>query len=211
MLKYEILELLLTLLLPRKDVKPLAKELLSRYNTITGVLSQPVGTLCKIPGLGMTSAINLKVIFECIPYCLSEQMPNQDLLENPDNIANFARMKIGILRREGYMVILLDGRNHLISWKLISEGEVNMIYHSPRNIVEFAINLQASKVVLVHNHPSGLCTPTEDDIKATADLYAALSTVNVELADHLVVTAWEYFSFAAHKMLHTVRSNTYDQ
>ena len=211
MLKYEILELLLTLLLPRKDVKPLAKELLSRYNTITGVLSQPVSTLSQIPGLGMTSAVNLKVIFESIPYCLSEQMPHQDLLETPDVIANFARMKIGVLRHECYMVILLDGRNQLISWKILSEGEVNMAFHSPRNIIEFALDLHASKIVLVHNHPSGFCAPSEDDIKATADLYAALSPINLELADHLVVTAWEYFSFAAHQMLHSARSNSHEQ
>ena len=195
MLKYEILELLLTLLLPRKDVKPLAKELLSRYNTITGVLSQPVSTLCKIPGLGMTSAINLKVIFECIPYCLSEQMPNQDLLENPDNIANFARMKIGILRRECYMVILLDGRNHLISWKLIGEGEVNMIYHSPRNIVEFAINLQASKVVLVHNHPSGSTEPSDADKFLTRKVAEAAGLFDIRLLDHVIISSEGEYSF----------------
>lgn len=201
MLQYEVLELMLTMVLPRRDVKPLARALLERYGSVTAVLSQPLENLSKFPGLGESSALGLTVFLEAMRYCLQERMAGRDLLNNPDLIASFARMKLGVLRHECYMVILLDGHNQLISWKIISEGEVNMVYHSPRSVAEFALNWQASKIVLVHNHPSGCCMPSEDDIKATADLAAALSTLNVDLADHLVVTSGDHFSFAAHKML----------
>ena len=201
MLTYEVLEYLLTIALPRRDVKPLARELLRRYGTITNVLSQPPEELAKVPGLGDTSSLTLTAFMECMRFCLAEQLPGRDLLQTPDAIINFARMKIGTLRHECYMAIFLTSRNHLIDWKIINEGEVDMVFSSPRNVAEIALNKFAGKVVLVHSHPSGVCVPSKEDVKATKELQAALNTFNIVLADHLVVTAWEYFSFSTHGLL----------
>ena len=206
MLTYEVLEYLLTIAIPRRDVKPLARELLRRYGTVTDVLSQPPEELAKVPGLGHTSSLTLSAFMECIRFCLAERLRGNDLLASPEAIASFARMKIGTLRHECYMAVFLNGRNRLIEWKIINEGEVDMVYNSPRNIIEIALGCGASKVVLVHSHPSGICAPSASDIDATRDLQQALAPLNIFLADHLIVTVREYFSFALHELLYHPRS-----
>ena len=211
MLTYEVLEYLLTIALPRRDVKPLARELLRRYGTITNVLSQPPEELAKVPGLGDTSSLTLTAFMECMRFCLEEELPGRDLLQSPDDIVKFARMKIGTLHHECYMVIFLTSRNHLISWRIISEGEVDLVFSSPRNIVEIALNNFAGKVVLVHNHPSGVCVPSGQDVEATKELQAIFARLNVALADHLVVSAWEYFSFSMHGLLPDIWSKEKEQ
>lgn len=201
MLTYEVLEYLLTIAIPRRDVKPLSRELLRRYGTVTNVLSQPPEELAKVAGLGDISALTLSAFMECIRFCLAEQLHSNDLLSSPEEITNFARMKIGTLRHECYMTVFLNGRNRLLDWKIISEGEVGMVFHSPRNIIERALSCGTSKIVLVHSHPSGVCAPSNSDIDATRDLQSTLAPLNILLADHLIVTEREYFSFASHELL----------
>jgi len=195
MLKYEVLEMLLTLVIPRRDVKQLAKDLLADYKTISEVLKQPVRVLMKYPGLGETSVINLKAIYEFSQYSLQESCLKRDLLSNPEAVHKFVRMKFGARRHESYMLIYLDSRNYLIGYEVLSEGTVDYVFAYFRNAAEQALDRCASKVILVHNHPSGVCRPSDDDFKATYRLFEALNSVEIELADHLIVSRDECFSF----------------
>lgn len=196
MLDYEVLEAMLMMALPRKDVKPLAKRLLAEYNKmVLNVISAPQEELERFPGLGKNSAAALRMFFECMQYCLNEQLKKSNLLDSPELLRNFVRMKLGVHRHECYMAVLLNSRNYLITYKIVAEGTVDMVLNYPRNIAELAVDNRACKILLVHNHPSGVCQPSPEDIEATKACCDALATVGVELADHLIVTPTECFSF----------------
>ena len=195
MLKYEVLEAILMQVLPRRDVKPLAKKLLDKYKTVLAVISLPQDELAAFPGLGENSAAALRMFFECMQYCLKEQSSERNLLETPEQLRNFVRMKLGVHRHECYMAVFLNSRNYLIDYMVIAEGTVDNVLNYSRNVAELAVKLCACKLLLVHNHPSGVCTPTQEDIDATGACYRALESLGIELADHLIVTPTECFSF----------------
>ncbi len=200
MLDYEIMELVLTMVIPRRDVKPLARALLRKFGNVIGVLSTPIKTLEKFPGLGHSSATGLKIIFSTIQHCLLEKTRKRDLLEDKQEIRDFIRMKLGIHYRESYMLIFLDARNQLIDYCVIAEGTVDYVINYARNIVEETVLQNASKVIMVHNHPSGICTPSQEDIDSTYKIYAALDAIDVELFDHIIVCADDVFSFTEHQL-----------
>jgi DNA repair protein RadC len=142
----------------------------------------------------------LKIIFSTIQHCLLEKVPKRNLLEHKQEIRDFIRMKLGIRHRETYMLIFLDARNQLIDYSIITEGTVDYVINYARNIVEATVDKNASKVIMVHNHPSGVCTPSQEDINSTYKIYAALNSIDVELSDHIIVCTDEIFSFADHQL-----------
>ena len=199
MLKHEVLESLLMLLIPRKDVKPLANKLLRRYDTVLDVISAPPEELMEFSGLGETSVTGLKMIFGCMQHCLQEKCRELDWMGNTEDVCNFVRMKLGVLHRESCMAIFLNSRNKLINYK-IYEGTVDHVHTYPRNLAEDVINCHASKLILVHNHPSGDFTPTMDDLASTCAIHDALKAVSAQLVDHIIVTKYGYFSFVANQI-----------
>ena len=199
MLDYEVMEALLIQLIPRRDVKPLAKKLLAEFGSVSETLAQPLNVLEEFPGLGRTTAVGLKIYAEISTYCLQERCCRQgNLLETPELLYNFVRMKLGLLKHENYMLFMLDTNNRLLEYKHIAEGTVNYAFAYIRNIAEAALTIGASKAVLVHNHPSGCCVPSAEDLKSTYKIYNALKNIEVDLVDHLIVTHDEFFSFTAH-------------
>ena len=198
MLPYEVMEALLTIVLPRKDVKPLAKQLIERYENISQVLELPLEKLEKLPGISRITAIKLKMLRELVVYLLQEKFVSSgNLLDNPEAAINFIRMKIGAQKHEWCMAIFLDSHHHLISFHIISEGTVNYIFSYRRNIVEMALNEHASGVIIAHNHPSGVCEPSAEDINSTAELWKTLNEIDVKLLDHFIVCRDKAYSFAA--------------
>ncbi len=201
MLGYEMLEAMLMMVLPRRDVKPLAKKLLAKYKTVLNVISQPQKELENFPGLGVNSAISLRIFFESMLFCLKEQCLNRTLLASDQDLRNFVRMKLGVRRHECYMVVMLNSRNYLVDYHVIAEGTVDNVLNYSRNIIELIVNTETCKVLLVHNHPSGICSPSHDDIRATAACNNALGSIGIELIDHLIVTQSECFSFVDNGLL----------
>ena len=159
------------------------------------VISQSQSALEKVPGLGTNSAASLRMFFECMQYCLAEQCSKRVLLPSSEELRNFVRMKLGVRRHECYMAVFLNSRNYLISYDIIAEGTVDNVLNYSRNMAEMALDKGACKMLLVHNHPSGVCTPSNEDIAATGECSRSLATLGVELIDHLIVTKNECFSF----------------
>lgn len=135
------------------------------------------------------------MIFATFQYCLLEKCRNRDVLNSTELIRNFARMKLGVRHRESYMMIFLDSRNQLIDYSIIAEGSIDHVINYVRNIVESTIELKASKLIMVHNHPSGVCYPSAEDIQSTHKIYNALQSIDAVLEDHLIVSACDCFSF----------------
>ena len=202
MLDYEVMELVLTMLIPMRDVKPLAKRLLGEFGSVADVLDAAPEELAAVPGIGEVTVTNLKILRSLIPAYLERKCRQAgDLMIVPELAVNFARTKIGAGGRESYMLIYLDARQRMIDYELLCEGTVDRVFFYVRNVAEAALRHRAVGVIMVHNHPSGECNPSQDDIEATKQMFYGLSAVGIQFNDHLIVSRENSFSFAASGLL----------
>ncbi len=198
---YELLELLLTYAIPRKDVKPIAKGLIKRFGSIAGVLDASVVELEEVPGLGSTSAVLIRLIKELFGAYLAEQMKERTILASPQHVVDFARVKLAEYPHEVLMVIYLNTKNEVIDEEIVHEGTVDRTIVYPRRIVESALAHHAAGLLLVHNHPSGHTEPSEDDRRITHTIIEATRTMDIRIVDHIIVGKEGYFSFREHNLL----------
>ncbi|MGQ9630187.1 MAG: RadC family protein [bacterium] len=198
---YELLELLLTYAISRKDVKPIAKELIERFGSLSGVLDAGQGELESVPHLGPISATLIRLVKELCGAYLAEGMKHRDSLSSPQAVVDFARAKLAGLPYEAFMAIYLNVKNEVIKYEIIHEGTVDRAVIYPRRIVEGALANHAAGLILVHNHPSRHFEPSEEDKHLTRAIAEAARTVDVRILDHIVVGKDGYFSFAEGDLL----------
>lgn len=199
--KYEKLELLLTYAIPRRDVKPVAKTLLNKFETFQKLMNASAEEISSVDGVGENSAALILLVRELCATYLEEKLPKRFTLNNLGDVINFARMKIGGRPKETYMIIFLDSRNQLINYKCFPFGTVNRAIVFSRELVELCISSKAVSIIMIHNHPSGLCLPSEEDLKTTLKIFKAVSTIEIKLLDHIIISTDSYHSMAAHKEL----------
>ncbi len=198
---YEILELLLGYAIPRRDVKPIAKDLMRKFGGFSGVLDADLKALEAVAGLGERSAMLLKLVKEVSAAYLGEKMREKDFLSSPEAVVDFARMKLAGLPQECFMIVHLNTKNEVIAHEVLQEGT---IYHAviyPRKIVESALERRAANLILVHNHPSGHCEPSPEDKRITRELALAVKSIEVKILDHLIVGKAGHFSFAENGLI----------
>ena len=199
---YEILELLLTYAIPRKDVKPIAKELIKRFGTVAGVLDASHEELEGVADLGPSSATLIRLIKEMCGIYLAEKMQRRDALSSPRAVMDFARMKLAGLPHEAFMVIYLNVKNEVIEQEVINEGTLDRAVVYPRRIIESALARHAASLILVHNHPSGHTEPSEEDKRLTRAISDAARTLEIRVLDHIVVGRSGYYSFMENGILY---------
>lgn len=198
---YELLELLLTYVLPRRDVKPLAKELINRFDGLAGVLDAPPEDLEKVKGLGTSPAVLIKLTKRLSEQYLAAEMKSRDVLASPQSVLAFARTKMAGLPNEAFLCIYLNAKNEVLKYKTINQGTVDKAAVYPRRIIEEALNLHAAGLILVHNHPSGHCQPSQEDRQLTDSIVSVARTLDIRVLDHLIVGRLGYYSFAENKLL----------
>jgi len=198
---YELLELLLTYSIPRKDVKPLAKRLVKQFGSFGGVFDASLEELKSVPGIGQQSAVLIKLVKEIFCVYLLEEMRKKDLVSSPQAAVNFARVRLTGLFYEAFMVIYLNTKNEVIDYEIIHEGTVDKAFVYPRRIIESALSHHASGVIIVHNHPSGHPEASGDDKRITRTIAAAAQIVDVKLIDHIIVGKNGYFSFVEKNLM----------
>lgn len=199
---YELLELLLTYAIPRKDVKPIAKALIKRFRSLPGVLDASLKELQEFSELGSSSAILIRLIKELFGAYLAERMKKRDLLTSPQAVVDFARVKLASYPHEVFMVIYLNTKNEVIDYEVIHEGTVDRAIVYPRRIVERALAHHAAGLLLVHNHPSGHTEPSEEDKHITHTIVDASQAIDIRVLDHIIVSKDGYFSFMENNLLH---------
>lgn len=192
---YEMLELLLTYALPRKDVKPIAKNLIARFKNLNGVFDAPPTEIETMPDMGSHSATLIKLVKEVCGIYLAGRMEKKNLLSSPDRVVQFARMKLAGLPHEAFMVLFLNVQNEILAHEIVNEGTVDQVAVYPRRIVEKALAHHAGGLILVHNHPSGYTDPSDDDKRLTRSLKEAANLLSIRLLDHIIVGQNGYFSF----------------
>ena len=195
--EHEVIELLLTLAIPRSDVKQPAKALLERFGSLRGVLDAPLSELQSVDGIGEAAAVALHVVRESAALYLRETSEGADVLRDSGRLGDFWRMQIGALRHEVFAVAYLDSACRLLrnGVETLQEGTVDRAAVYPRSIVEAALKRQAAALVLAHNHPNGNVEPSEHDKVLTRAIVLAAETVSLRVVDHLVVSPEETFSF----------------
>jgi len=198
---YEVLELLLTLATPRRDMKPQAKELMRRFGTLSGVLDAPVSVLQDVAGLGIANIFALKLPNAIGRRYLFEQAQGKDYLASSRTVKDYLTHNLRERSREVFMVIFLDGQHQIIRMEELFSGTLNTSAVYPREVIQKVLEYEAVSVILVHNHPSGSLTPSSSDRAVTRKLQTALTAIDVEVLDHLIVGGNEFFSFADHRLL----------
>ena len=184
---HQVLELLLFYAVPRADTNPIAHELIEQFGSFASVLEKPVEELEKIPGLGKSSAIFLKLILDSARRYCEEQVDPALILNTADKMVRFLKPKFVGRTKEVLCCVCMDNSCRVVSCDMMFEGTVNAASISTRAIDEAAIRHNSSNVLLAHNHPQGLALPSNEDIVTTQDIKKALAAVEVTLVDHIIV------------------------
>lgn len=184
---YEVLELLLTYAIPRKDVKPIAKELLSRFGSLDKVLSASREQLCSVNGIGENSAILINLVRDINSRCAKSRNDKVKQLSTEQEAKEYFENILASESKELFLLASLDNSGRIIACHTIASGDINHIDINPRNIVETVLLDNAARVVIAHNHPFGTQEPSVNDIDFTLNVRNILSSVNVRLTDHIIV------------------------
>ena len=194
---YELLELFLFRSLPQGDVKPLAKALLERFGGLAGVLGAPAEALKTVKGVGASVALDLKLLQEAALRIGRAEVAKRPVISSWSALLAYARAALAHEPREQFRVLFLDKKNQLIVDEVMNEGTVDHAPVYPREVARRALELSASAVILVHNHPSGDPTPSAADIDMTRQVIEAGRALKIAVHDHLVVGREGVASFKA--------------
>jgi DNA repair protein RadC len=198
---YEMLELVLFRAIPRQDVKPLARRLLDRFHDFNGVLSAPVSTLRQMHGVGEAVIAELKIVEAAAHRLARTRVLRRDVISSWDALLDYCRATMAHKETEQFRVLFLDRKNTVIADEEQASGTVDHVPVYPREIVKRALELQASALILVHNHPSGDPTPSAEDRAMTRKIAEAARALGITLHDHLVIGKAREVSFRAEGLI----------
>lgn len=192
----ELLALLLRSGIQGKNVLQLAQELVDRFGGVAGLLHTPAEALKTVKGLGPAKRAELVAVLELSRRALAQQLTQKPLFNTPQTVRDYLQLQLGGLQHEVFAVLFLDSQHRLIALEEMFRGTLTQTSVYPREVVKQALTLNASSVVLAHNHPSGTAQPSRADEALTHTLKAALALVDVRVLDHFVVTASQAVSMA---------------
>ena len=185
---YELLELLLYSAIPRRDVKPLAKDLISHFGSFSEVISAAPERLAEISGIGDTVITALKLTEAAAQKLAQGKIMDKPVLSNWQALIDYCQIQMGHLKKEQFRILFLDRKNRLIADEVQQEGTIDHTPVYPREVIKRALELHATAIILVHNHPSGDPTPSRDDVEMTKRIEEAGKQLGVMLHDHLIIS-----------------------
>jgi DNA repair protein RadC len=192
---YELLEIILGAAIPRRDVKPLAKDLLTRFGGLAGIFSARPDDLTAVPGIGEVAATVLKAVEAAAIALQRSELEDRPLVTSWDQLTAYLRSAMGREQTEQFRILFLDTRNRLIRDEVQQRGTVNHTPVYPREVVRRALELGATAIILAHNHPSGDVTPSRADIDMTEKIVTAARALDITVHDHVIVAANRTLSF----------------
>ena len=201
LLDHELLEMVLFLALPRRDTKPIARALIARFGSFANAISAPLRDLREVEGLGEAGAAALRVVQAAALRLARAEVMDRPVLNNWDRLIAYLAAALSREKVEQFRVLFLDTRNRLIADEAQARGTVNHTPVYPREVVRRALELQATALILVHNHPSGDPTPSRADLEMTQEVKAAAQSLGIVLHDHLVVGNGRHLSFRREGLL----------
>lgn len=199
---YELLELLLTIAIPRRDVKPLAKELIKKFGSFADVINANQSDLLEF-GLTLNTIIMFKIVVAAAVKMSWQNLSSRDepVLSNFDYMLDYCRTAMARLEVEEFRVLFLNAKLQIIKEEVMQRGTVNHVAVHPREVVKAALDCGAVSIVLFHNHPGGKANPSGDDREVTKQIVEALRPLNIKVQDHIIITRDNYFSFRSNGLL----------
>ena len=193
---HEIIEMMLFFSKPRENTNPLAHELIEAFGSFTGVLDADARDLMKINGVGKQTAVLIKLFKDVSEYYQKERWRGAKRLHNVEEIGYYILDMIGDKPYESLYVLCLDNANKIISFSEVERGSVSSSAINMRKVVETAVRNNAEKIVLAHNHPSGIIIPSQEDIDITDQFGKAFKALNIKMLDHIIVGGKGFTSLA---------------
>lgn len=197
---YELLELVLAQVIPRRDTKPLAKSLLAKFGSVRGVFTARSDELREIEGFGPALENFWTLWREIWARYQESSVQKRPVFDSPKIVAEFAQARLGFLEHEETWCAFLDARNRLIRWERMSTGTLDHTVVYPREVMSRALEVKAVGLVLVHNHPGGDPSPSREDVSMTRTLARSGQDLGIRVRDHVIVTADDFYSFQAYGM-----------
>ncbi len=184
---YELLEVILFSAIPRRDVKPLAKELIATFGTLGKVITASVSELEQVKGISTNTAVLIKTIQAAALHMLGENMAERPVLSSWQALLDYLHLAMAYEKNEQFRILFLNRRNELLLDEVQQRGTVDHAPVYPREIVKKSLEVGATAIILVHNHPTGDPEPSDADIRMTKDIIRALAPLDITVHDHLIV------------------------
>ncbi|WP_111399317.1 RadC family protein [Humitalea rosea] len=198
---YEMLEMLLFLATPRRDTKPAAKALMARFGSFAAVIAASPMHLRQVEDVGDGVVAALKLVQGAALRLMREEVREQPVLNNWQRLIDYLTAALAREEVEQFRILFLDSKNRLLADEAQARGTVNHTPVYPREVVKRALEVQATALILVHNHPSGDPTPSRADIEMTAEIKAAATMLGITLHDHLIIGNGRHLSFRREGLL----------
>lgn len=198
---YELLELILFAAHPRGDVKPLAKRLIKQFGSFACVIQAEAVQLQTIEGMGEAAITAVKAVEASATRLLAEKASAGHILSSWTALLDYLQVAMASKKIEQFRVLFLDKKNTLLADEVLHEGTVDHTPVYPREILKRALELSASALILVHNHPSGDPTPSKPDIEMTSQIVAACLPLNIRIHDHVIIGKKGHYSFKSSGLL----------
>jgi DNA repair protein RadC len=198
---YELMELILYRAIPRRDTKPLAKAIIARFGGFAEAVTATEDLLAEIPGVGEAVITEIKLVEAAALRMMQGEVKKRPLLSSWDKVVQYCRAAMAFKAYEEFRILFLDNRNRLIADEVQGRGTIN---HTPvyvREVVKRALELSATSILLVHNHPSGDPTPSRADIDMTKEIIAAADKLGITVHDHLIVGRDGHLSLRAAELV----------
>lgn len=194
---YELLELLLTIAIPRRDVKPLAKELIRKFGSFAEVVNAPLEELMLVKGVKENTAAVLRIVRECSVRSSWQSLKGTDapVISDFGAMVDYCRSAMAYQMVEEFRIIFLNSKLYVIGEEIQQRGTVDQVAIHPREVIKSAMMHGASAMILVHNHPSGIVTPSKADMEITKRIKEAAEAVSIRLFDHLIISKSSVYSF----------------
>lgn len=187
LLDHELIEYLLALAIPRRDTKPLAKQLIAKFGSLAALLTADGDSLKAVPGMGESSTAALKIVQAAALRLISEPVRDQPVLTSWQALLDYLRADMAHLVNERVRVLHMNSKNQLICDDLVSEGSIDQAAIYTREVIKRALDLGSAAIILVHNHPSGDSAPSRQDIAITKDIGDAARMLGIALHDHIII------------------------
>jgi DNA repair protein RadC len=184
---YELLELVLFRAIPQRDIKPLAKALIGKFGSFAEVVAAPRARLLEVKGIGDTAVTELKIVHAAANRMTRGRVQKRPVLSSWSSVLDYCRTAQAFAEKEQFRVLFLDKRNQLIADELQQTGTVDHTPVYPREVVKRALELSATALILVHNHPSGDPTPSRADIQMTKSIVEIARPLGIDVHDHIIV------------------------
>lgn len=197
--EHNILELLLFYSSPRADTNELAHTLINRFGSLNGVFNAPYEALLEVKGVGEQTAVLLKLILELVKIYLKNKSSEIKYISHLEDSVKFIRPYFETINKEALIMVCLNNAGKILKTVVISEGASDFTQVDTRKLVQEVIFCNATQVILAHNHPGGVCAPSKADVDVTNRISFLLRSIRSRLANHIILTENDYFSFASNE------------